>query len=235
MYTIFNVLSKNSYSYCHTELPRRLAHSGPVAGGFNITQVPPPQPLGLPGAQGQLWQEHTDTQPTSFVPGYNYRLQLSCRWQQLSQAMTIQRHAASFKEGTARPLKAFQRMLGFMAVASPVLQLGLLHMRPIQFWLKQRVPSLAWRYGCHRVTVTQACVSALARWRDPVWLKRGVILDTAHRRKIVMTDASNKVLCEGKPTFGLWSEEESGLHINCLEMLAVCQACQFYLPGDTMC
>ncbi len=64
-------------------------------------------------------------------------------------------------------------------------------------------------------------------------LKQGVILDTAHRRKIGMTDASNKgwrALCEGKPTFGLWSEEESGLHINCLEMLEVSQACQFFLP-----
>ncbi len=37
------------------------------------------------------------------------------------QATTIQHHAASFEEGTARPLKAFQRMLGLMAVASPVL------------------------------------------------------------------------------------------------------------------
>ncbi len=26
------------------------------------------------------------------------------------------------------------------------------------------------------------------------------------------------------------SKEESGLHINCLEILAVCQACQFFLP-----
>ncbi len=49
-----------------------------------------------------------------------------------------------------------------MVAASPVIQLGLLHMRPIQFWLKQRVPSAAWRHG-HRVTVTRGCVSK----RDP--------------------------------------------------------------------
>ncbi len=120
-----------------------------------------------------------------------------------------------------------------MAAASPVLRLGLLRMRPVQFWLKQRVPSAAWRHGRHLLTVTRACVSALIRWRDPLWLTQGVILDTAHRRKVVTTDASNKgwgALCEGKPTFGLWSEEESGLPINCLEMLAVCHACQFFLP-----
>ncbi len=58
----------------HTQLPRRLANSGPVAGGFNIAQDPPPQPLKLPGAQGQLCQEHTVTHPTSFVPGHSYRL-----------------------------------------------------------------------------------------------------------------------------------------------------------------
>ncbi len=47
-----------------------------------------------------------------------------------------------------------------------------------------------------------------------------------------MTDASSKgwgALCEGKPTFGLWSKEELTLHINCLEMLVVCQGCQFFL------
>ncbi len=50
------------------------AHSGPVAGGFDIAQDHPPQPLRLPGAQVQLCQEHTVTQPTSFVPGYSYQL-----------------------------------------------------------------------------------------------------------------------------------------------------------------
>ncbi len=41
----------------------------------------------------------------------------------------------------------------------------------------------------------------------------------------------------GQTDFGLWSKEESGLHINCLEMLAVCQACQFcllYIKGHHM-
>ncbi len=94
-------------------------------------------------------------------------------------------------------------------------------------------PVLAEAEGSIRVKLTQACVSALARWRHPFWLKQGMILDTLHRKKVVMTDVSNKgwaALCEVKPTFGLWSEKESGLHINCLEMLAVCQACQFFLP-----
>ncbi len=54
------------------------------------------------------------------------------------QATSIQRHAASFKEGTARPLKTFQKTLGLMAAASLVLRLGLLCMQPIQFWLKQQ-------------------------------------------------------------------------------------------------
>ncbi len=42
------------------------------------------------------------------------------------QATSIQRHAASFKGGTARPLKTFQKTLGLMAEALLVLRLGLL-------------------------------------------------------------------------------------------------------------
>ncbi len=142
----------------HTQLPRRLAHFGPVAGGFDIVQDPPPQPLRLPGAQGQLFQERTVTQPMGIVPGYSYRLGADDSYC-LSGA--IKHHAAYFKEGTTHMLKAFQKMLGLMAAALTGLRLGLLHMRPIQFSLKQRVPAAAWHHGHHCVTVSRACVSAL--------------------------------------------------------------------------
>ncbi len=78
------------------------------------------------------------SQPVSFlgtdIDSVQMTATVSVEW-----ATTIQRHAAYFEE--ARPLKAFQRILGLMTAASPVLRLGLLHMQPIQFWLKQRVPS----------------------------------------------------------------------------------------------
>ncbi len=149
------------------------------------------------------------------------------------RALAIQKLAVTFKSDTARPLKVFQRMLGLMAAASPVLQLCLLRMRPLQRWLKPRVPHNAWRHGRLHIRVNQACVTALTPWKNPQWMKKGVAMGLVHTRKVVTTDASNTgwgALCEGKPTFGHWSKAESGFHINCLEMLAVCRACQFFLP-----
>ncbi len=48
--------------------------TGSFLPSFNIAQDPPPQQLRLPGARGQLCQEHNVTQPMSFVPGHSYRL-----------------------------------------------------------------------------------------------------------------------------------------------------------------
>ncbi len=149
------------------------------------------------------------------------------------RALAIQKLSATFKSDTARPLKVFQRMLGLMAAASPVLQLGLLRMHPLQRWLKPRVPHNAWRHGRLHIRVNQACVTALTPWKNPRWMEKGVAMGLVHTRNVVTTDASNTgwgALCEGKPTFGHWSKAEKGFHINCLEMLAVCRACQFFLP-----
>ncbi len=203
----------------HSQLPRRLAHSGPVRGGTTFTQNPHPQPLRAPGAQGQFRQK-SPSQRVSFLG----TVLDSARMRAViapERALAIQKLAATFKSDTARPLKVFQRMLGLMAAASPVLQRGLLRMRPLQ------------RHGRLHIRVNQACVTALTPWKNPRWMEKGVAMGLVHTRKVVTTDASNTgwgALCEGKPTFGHWSKAESGFHINCLEMLAVCRACQFFLP-----
>ncbi len=45
-----------------------------------------------------------------------------------------------FRLGSSVHLKKFRRLLGLMASASAICHLGLLHMRPLQFWLKSQVP-----------------------------------------------------------------------------------------------
>ncbi len=86
----------------HTPLPRRLAHFGPVAGGFDIAQEPPSQPLRLPGAQGQLCQERTVTQPMGIVPGYSYRLGADDGYG-LSGASHLDSAPRGFLQGRHRP------------------------------------------------------------------------------------------------------------------------------------
>ncbi len=82
----------------------------------------------LPGAQGQLCQEHTVTQPTSIIPGHSYQLRADDR-NCLSRVSHDESAPNGFLQGRdRRMLKAFQKMLGLMATSSPVLQLGLLRM-----------------------------------------------------------------------------------------------------------
>ncbi len=103
-------------------------------------------------------------------------------------------------------------------------------MRPLQYWLKPLIPPHAWHHG--RVRVSQACVAALAPWKNPQWFKQGVMMGMVYRRKVVLTDASNTgwgALCKGNLTFGSWSIAEGLLQLNCLEMI-VCWVLQTFLP-----
>lgn len=51
------------------------------------------------------------------------------------QKLAIQQLVATFKVGTSLPLRAFQKVLGLLGSALPVLQLGVLRMHPLQFLL----------------------------------------------------------------------------------------------------
>ncbi len=116
--------------------------------------------------------------------------------------------------------------------ASPVLPLGLLHMRPFLWWMRElrlhpTVPAT------RLIRVSRSCCRHLLMWRDPVFLQSGVRMGAIHRRHMITTDASMTgwgAVLEGRPASGEWKEEFLFWHINCLELRAVFLALKYFLP-----
>ncbi len=139
---------------------------------------------------------------------------------------------ARFKLGHHVSVGTCRRLLGLMAAASPVLPLGLLHMRPFLWWMKElrlhpTVPAT------RLVRVSRSCCRHLLMWRDPVFLRSGVRMGAIHRRHMITTDASMTgwgAVFEGRPASGEWEEEFLFWHINCLELKAVFLALKCFLP-----
>ncbi len=139
---------------------------------------------------------------------------------------------ARFKLGHHVSVGTCRRLLGLMAAASPVLPLGLLHMRPFLWWMKElrlhpTVPAT------RLVRVSRSCCRHLLMWRDPVFLRSGVRMGAIHRRHMITTDASMTgwgAVFEGRPASGEWEEEFLFWHINCLELRAVFLALKCFLP-----
>ncbi len=139
---------------------------------------------------------------------------------------------ARFKLGHHVSVGSCRRLLGLMAAASPVLPLGLLHMRPFLWWMKElrlhpTVPAT------RLIRVSRSCCRPLLMWRDPVFLRRGVRMGAIHRRHMITTDASMTgwgAVFEGRPASGEWKEEFLSWHINCLELRAVFLALKYFLP-----
>ncbi|KAI2668660.1 hypothetical protein H4Q32_005425 [Labeo rohita] len=103
------------------------------------------------------------------------------------RAQSVLKCLESFRHKTAVPLKTFQRLLGHMAAAAAVTPLGLLHMRPLQRWLHDRVPRWAWHRGTLRIGVSQQCRRLFSPWSDPAFLQAGVPLGQVSRHLVVYT------------------------------------------------
>ncbi len=68
------------------------------------------------------------------------------------------------REGQSLTVKLFQKLLGLMAAASKVITFGLLHMRPLQWWL--RITGFSQRGNPFRmIKVTRQCLRALDMWK----------------------------------------------------------------------
>jgi len=136
------------------------------------------------------------------------------------------------KLGQSLTVKQFQRLLGLMAAASNVIPFGLLHMRPLQWWLRTKGFSPRGN-PFRRIVSSRRCHRALIMWKDPWFLSQGPVLGALCRRVMLTTDASLTgwgAIMSGRPAQGLWGDHHRLWHINCLEMLAVFQALKHFLP-----
>ncbi|KAI2646315.1 ORF V: Enzymatic polyprotein [Labeo rohita] len=120
-----------------------------------------------------------------------------------------------------------------MAAAAAVTLLGLLHMRPLQHWLHDRVLRWAWHRGTLRIGVSLQCRRLFSPWSDPAFLQAGVPLGQVSRHLVVYTDASSTgwgAVCNGQAVSGSWTGPRLQWHINCLELLAVLLALHRFRP-----
>ncbi len=201
--------------HSRSQLPRRLAHVGPVSSTVVRTR------LGL----RVNWEKSklSPVQRISFLGMELDSVNLTARLS-VERAQSMLNCLESFQRKRAVPLKHFQRLLGHMASAAAVTPLGLLHMRPLQHWLHDRVPRWAWRRGTYRVSVTPSCRQTFGPWSDLAFLRAGVPLGQVSRHVVVSTDASAMgwgAMCNGHAAAGLWTGSRLQWHINCLELLAV--------------
>ncbi len=116
---------------------------------------------------------------------------------------------ACFKLGHHVSVSTCRRLLGLMAAASPVLLLGLLHMRPFLWWVKElRLhPTIP---ATRLIRVPCSCYRPFLQWRDPAFLLSGVRMGAIHRRHMITTDASMMgwgAVFEGRPAHGEWTGE----------------------------
>ncbi len=173
----------------HLKLPRQLAHPGPVGGQASISQIRAPQLLRVPGTQGKFYQERLSVIESRMRDVVT-----------LEHALAIQQLAASFKIKDPSPLKTFQWMLGLMASAFSVLQLGL-----ASHAASSVVPPYAWCHRRLRIKVSQACIAALEPLEGP------------------SVNGTGRA-----PGNGL--QMEGYLYINCLKILSVWLGIRTFLP-----
>jgi ribonuclease HI len=139
----------------------------------------------------------------------------------------------AFLNSRSQPAVRWQSLIGTIVAQERFIHLGRFYLRPIQWHLashwSQRKDS-----PLQQVPVTPDIAQVLSWWTDPVHLWSGVPLHRPTPTVRLFTDASTQgwgAHCEGSTFQGLWSTQESTLHINVLEMRAVLLAIEQLEPA----
>ena len=138
------------------------------------------------------------------------------RWRSLSQKLNL---LLGLQSCTVRQ---FMSLIGLLTATEKQVVSGRLHMRPIQWHLKRhwRVPESLEKI----IPIPSSLHVHLRWWLDPTKVLSGQPLHPLRHALKLFTDASNEgwgAHLGDYMTKGVWSESESALHINLLELKAV--------------
>ena len=130
-----------------------------------------------------------------------------------------------FLQKTSVSARDFLSLLGQLNAAADFVMLGRLHIRPLQMslhnqWQPQKFPL------CHQIGITTKILQHLKWWLQEDLYRHGILMKIDPPSHTIFTDASlsgwgARVEPEGLLFHGLWTEDQSRLHINVLEMKAI--------------
>ena len=119
----------------------------------------------------------------------------------------------------------FLSLLGQLGAAADFVMLGRLHLRPLQMSLLNQLRPHKFPLN-HQIDVTTEILHHLKWWQREDLFLQGVPLKIDSPSHFIFTDASHSgwgghVEPEGLLFHGVWTESQSRLHINILEMKAI--------------
>ncbi len=176
----------------HSQLPRRLAHSGSVSGSVMRTQgfgALAPQPV---GPLGQLEKEQTLPDAEDLFSRYGVGLGQSDSAPHagtFSVSVELLEYVQEQDGGTTQTVSEAPRAYGSCGGSHVCVYCCSIWDR---FNTDSTVPRWAWQRGTLRVWVTPACRHIFTPWSDLSFLRAEVPLEQVSRQAVVYTDASVK-------------------------------------------
>jgi hypothetical protein len=129
-------------------------------------------------------------------------------------------------------VKQLAKLLGHLTYTIQAVFPGPLHFRHLQAD-KNRVLQSTQTYDCS-INLSLQAIEELVWWRDNLEAWNEKALTSGAPDLVIETEASRKgwgAYCMGVSTGGQWSQGESLLHINCLELLAGAFAVKTFVKG----
>ena len=162
--------------------------------------------------------------------GYQYDLKTGRVRPTQDRWLAVQAKIRSLLESPQCRVRQWMSLIGLLTATEKQVHLGRLHMRPIQWHLKAqwKTPESLEKW----IPVPESLHTHLEWWLKEENVLSGQPLHPMDHSVQIFTDASKEgwgAHLEGRMTKGVWSTQESSLHISILELKAVLLALREFL------